>query len=281
MKIFLTCLSAIFSFVLQAQNLSVTAFGGYSNYKGDLQEKNFTATKAHPAYGAGLLYELSNKLSARANFTTGKISAADKDGSKNQNRNLSFSSPITDIHLGAEYNLFNIYERGFTPYVFAGISYFHFNPSALDTSGKEVFLQPLGTEGQGFYAGRKKYSLNQFSLPFGAGAKLALGDNIRVGFEVGFRKTLTDYLDDVSTTYADKNLLTINNGQRSAELAFRGDELKGTVRTYPPAGEQRGQPKFKDWYYFTGLSLSFRLGANAGNGSNKGKAKTGCPGTVY
>lgn len=275
MKTLLTLIFILFSLFSHAQNLSITAFGGFSNYKGDLQEKNFTATKSHPAYGAGLLYEITEKISARANFTVGKISAADKDGNKNKSRNLSFSSPVTDIHLGAEYSLFNIYEKGFTPYVFAGISYFKFNPSALDTSGDKVFLQPLGTEGQGFYDGRKKYNLSQFSLPFGGGVKLALGDNIRIGFEAGFRKTLTDYLDDVSTTYADKDLLTANNGPQAAELAFRGDELKGSLQAYPPAGDQRGQPKFKDWYYFTGLSVAFRLSSISGGGGRK--SGIGCP----
>ncbi len=259
----------------QSQNLSITAFGGFANYKGDLQEKNFTATKSHAAYGAGILYELTDKISARANFTIGRISAADKDGTKNKLRNLSFSSPVTDIHLGAEYNLLNIYEKGFTPYIFAGISYFRFNPSATDTTGQKVFLQPQGTEGQGFYEGRKKYNLSQISLPFGGGIKLALGDNIRIGFEAGLRKTFTDHLDDVSTTYADKDLLIQNNGQQAADIAFRGDELKSALQVYPPAGEQRGQPKFKDWYYFTGLSVAFRLsGMSAGGGRRSG---IGCP----
>ncbi|MEJ7611014.1 MAG: DUF6089 family protein [Ferruginibacter sp.] len=274
MKILLSLLLLASGLYTGAQNLHITVFGGFSNYQGDLQEKRFTTTQAGPAFGAGLLYEITNKISARANFTYGKISADDKTGTKNRDRNLSFSSPITDVHLGVEYNILDIYEKVFTPYVFAGISYFHFNPSAIDSTGNKVFLQPLGTEGQGFFEGRKKYDLNQFAIPFGAGAKLALGENLRIGFEIGLRKTNTDYLDDVSTTFADQQALIANNGPQAAALSFRGDELKNSATAYPAAGAQRGSPKFKDWYYFSGLTLSFRLD---GNGGGNSRSKLGCP----
>ena len=61
------------------------------------------------------------------------------------------------------------------------------------------------------------------------------------------------------------------------DLAYRGDELKnGTA--YPPDGEIRGGPKYKDWYYLTTLNFSFRLGNGNGGG---GHSKTGCPIKVY
>src|SRR6185437_13148643 len=136
------------------------------------------------------------------------------------------------------------------------------------------------TEGEGFIAGRKMYSLTQIGIPFGAGVKLALSDNLNVGLEVGFRKLFTDYLDDVSTTYVDKNLLLANRGQKAVELSYRGDEIKGGSLVYPDSGAQRGNPGSKDWYYFTGLTLSFRLGNGLighGNGKN---ADWDCPKTV-
>ncbi len=277
-RILVFCLM-LFCARLSAQNLSFTLFGGLSNYQGDLQDQRLTTNQANFAYGAGLLYELTDKVSLRGNVSIGKIEAADSRSSRNTNRNLSFTSPLTDVHLGLEYNLLNIYEMGFSPYIFAGISYFHFNPSTLDSSGNKVFLQPLGTEGQGFYDGRKKYNLNQFSIPFGGGIKLALGDNIRVGVELGMRKTNTDYLDDVSTTFADEDLLLQNNGSQAVSLAYREDELKGSTGTYPAVGAQRGDAKNKDWYYFTGVTLSFRLKGMYGGGG--GNSKVGCPVNVY
>jgi Domain of unknown function (DUF6089) len=268
----------LFAYAASAQKLHVTVFGGVANYQGDLQNKRFTLDQSHPAFGAGLLYEITEKLYARANVTFGKISGDDKKNAKNTVRNLSFSSPISDIHLGLEYNFYSLYERAVTPYVFAGISNFSFKPSALDSAGNKIFLQPLSTEGQGFYQNRKPYKLNQFAIPFGAGLKFAFSDNFRIGLEVGLRKTNTDYLDDVSTTFVDEGLLLANRGPKAVELAFRGDELKSGL-SYPADGTQRGGEKYKDWYYFGGINLAIRLrgSGNGGGGKGGGKYKTGCP----
>ena len=269
-------------FAADAQKIHATLFGGIVNYQGDLQPKRFTFDQSHPAVGVGLLYEITEQLYARGNITLGKVSGDDRKNPKYATRNLSFSTPITDIHLGLEYDIINSYQNSLTPYIFAGVSIFKFNPSAVDTAGKKTFLQPLGTEGQGFYPGRKPYSLTSFALPFGGGIKLALTENIRVRVEVGLRKAFTDYIDDVSTTYVDQATLLANNGQRAVDLAFRGDELK-TGLTYPNPNTIRGNPKSKDWYYFTGLGVSFRLGTGNSNGGSGGggKPKTGCPVNVY
>jgi hypothetical protein len=277
-KILIYSICSVLAVTGTAQNLHVTVFGGFSNYQGDLQDKRFTLKQSHAAFGAGFLYEITERLYARANVTFGKISGDDKYNNKNIARNLSFSSPITDIHLGLEYAILNPYEHTLSPYVFAGISNYSFKPSALDTSGRKVYLQPLSTEGQGFYQGRKVYKLNQFAIPFGGGVKFSLSENIRVGVEVGLRKTNTDYLDDVSTTYVDQAILLANRGQLAVDMAFRGDELKNTAQAYPADGSQRGG-KSKDWYYFSGINLSFRLGANKAGGANGrgGKFQTGCP----
>lgn len=262
---------------LPAQNFHITVFGGVSNYQGDLQDKKFTLQESHPAVGFGSLYEITDNLFARANVTFGTVSGDDKksDQLDFRQRNLSFSSPITDVNLGLEYNLLNLYQHRLTPYIFAGISYFHFNPSAIDTSGKKVYLQPLGTEGEGFYDGRTTYSLNQIAIPFGGGFKFAITNNIHLGIEVGLRKLFTDYLDDVSATYADKNLLLTNNGPEAVALAFRGGELN-TGLVYPPAGTVRGNPKSKDWYYFSVITLGFRI-ASSGDGGSGNRSQLRCP----
>jgi opacity protein-like surface antigen len=266
-------------FAGKSQRLSATFFAGAANYQGDLQPRRFTFNQSHFAIGAGLLYELTEKLYARANFTYGSISADDKKNNRNTTRNLNFTSPVLDVHLGAEYHFFSLYERSATPYVFAGVSYFHFNPKAIDSNGSKVALRPLSTEGQGFYKDRKMYNLNQLAIPFGGGIKLAVSDKLRIGIEAGLRKTFTDYMDDVSTTYVDEALLLANRGPKAAELAFRGDELKSGL-TYPADGAQRGGEKFKDWYYFSGVSISYLLGTGGG-GNKGGKNKMGCPMRVY
>ena len=266
-----------------SQKIHVNTFIGIANYQGDLQEKRLTFNQARFAAGGGISYELSEKLLLRAGVIAGRVTADDKLNSKNSFRNLNFTSSVTEGQLAAEYYFRNLYEHSLSPYVFAGLAVYHFNPFTKDTSGNKFFLKPLSTEGQGFYQNRKPYELTQFAIPFGGGVKFALKDNIRVGFELGLRKLFTDYLDDVSTTYVDQDLLLLNQGAKSVELAFRSGELKN-VFTYPPGGTQRGANKAKDWYYFTGLTASFRIGGSdrVGRGNwKRAKSGTGCPTGVY
>ena len=279
-KILLTVAFFLFSSLfLNAQRLHVSLFGGFSNYQGDLQKAKFTFSQAKFAFGAGAAYEITEKFYVRLNVVAGKVSGNDKTNKINASRNLSFSSSITELHLGLEYDLMNVYENRYALYIFAGIGGFKFNPSAIDSLGQKVYLQPLGTEGQGFYEGRKKYALSAMVIPFGGGLKLAVNDDVFVKLEAGVRKTFTDYLDDVSTTYVDREMLLANNGFKAAELAFRGDELKPGL-VYPVPGSIRGSPKRTDYYYIIGASISFRLNTKSDKGYS-GKNKTGCPVNVY
>lgn len=256
-----------------AQKLNVDLFAGSSNYQGDLQDKSFTFNQAHFAGGIGLSYDLSSHFSIRTGVMFGKVSANDKFG-KNKERNLNFSSGLTEGSLGLQYYITPLADHALTPYVFAGVAIYHYNPYTYDTSGSKVYLKSLSTEGEGFVAGRNNYNLTQFAVPIGAGVKLSLTDKINVGLEVGFRKLFTDYLDDVSTNYVDQSLLLANRGAKAVELAYRGGEIKNGSQQYPAAGMQRGSAKNKDLYYFTGLTLSFKLGGGDGIGR---RSEYGCP----
>jgi len=163
--------------------------------------------------------------------------------------------------------------------LFVGVAVYHFNPYTTDTAGRKTYLRPLSTEGEGFLPGKNNYNLTQIAIPFGAGVKLSLSDNVNVGVEVGYRKLFTDYLDDVSTTYVDEATLLANRGAEAVELAYRGNELKNGA-PYPRAGVIRGGAAHRDWYYFTGITASFRLFSGNGLGSSTGTgkhSKYGCP----
>ncbi len=277
---FLILIIAGFSFTCSSQKVWINALAGVSNYQGDLQDKRFTFNQSHLAVGIGVAYEVTDKILVRSGITFGKVAADDKLNSRNNLRNLNFTSNLTEGHLALEYYFRDLYEYSVSPYVFAGLAVYHFDPYTKDSSGTQNFLKPLSTEGEGFLPGTSNYRLTQLSIPFGGGVKFALSDNVRLGVEVGLRKLFTDYLDDVSTNYVDQNLLLQNRGPKAVELAFRGDELKNGS-SYPPSGSKRGGSSVKDWYYFTGLTASFRLGGNGGGYGNKSKSKTGCPTKVY
>jgi len=261
-----------------AQQLHITARGGFAGYQGDLQSKRITLDQSSFAFGLGLKYDFTPHWSVRAEFNSGKIEADDKKNEPQlQLRNLSFQSKVVEGNLLAEYSLFDLTERKITPYFFGGIALFHFNPYAYDTLGNKLYLKPLSTEGQGLpqYPNRKEYKLTQFAIPFGAGFRYRVAENVTLGYELGLRKTFTDYLDDVSTSYVDQFTLAQERGAKAVEMAFRGGELKNSTAVYPPEGEVRGGSDFKDWYYFHGITVTVALKSNGPSGGKKGS--TNCP----
>jgi hypothetical protein len=204
----------------------------------------------------GVQYDLSERLAARSYLTLASLKADDKKGSASmQQRNLNFQTKLFDWELTAQYDIFSLNDKWWTPYVFAGIGLYHYKPYTKDTSGK-VFLQPLSTEGQGFVQGMDNYKLTGVSIPIGIGARYALNEDMRLGIEFGYRKIFTDYLDDVSTNYVSQATLRNARGQTAVDFAWRGDEYNGAP--YPPGGTTRGNPDQKDGYYYFAVTYTVR-----------------------
>jgi hypothetical protein len=255
-------------FISKAQDWHVGLIGGITNYSGDLSEKRVDFRYTRPMVGLMVKKDMNRYLTLRAGFSFGMIAGADSTNSSIdlQARNLSFRSNVWEGQLGAEWNILDIDDKGFTPYIFGGVAVFSFYPWAKDAAGNKVPLRRLSTEGQGLpqYPERgNQYSLHQVAIPFGAGFKYLFTDRWTVGVEIGLRPTFTDYLDDVSTGYIDQNTLLAERGQQAVDMAYRGDEVghKMTPGVYPPDGSQRGSAKYKDWYSFSGITVMYRFGS--------------------
>ena len=187
-------------------------------------------------------------------------------------RNLSFKSKISDVHVGVEFHPLFLprYLSGegdpppFSPYVLAGVGFFAFEPKA-ELNGQWYSLQPLRTEGQGFpqYRDRKPYSLQQRNYHVGAGVRMELTNFIVARIEIDHRILTTDYLDDVSQdSYIEPTLfaqhLSPGRAAIASQIFFRSDELN------PPdafsVNYQRGNPRNKDSYFTLQLKLGVMLG---------------------
>ncbi len=251
-----------FSFVsLHAQRNEIGPFLGTSYYLGDLNpSKHFLLTK--PACGLVYRYILNQRWALKMSGLYGSVEGSDAKAKFNEKRNLSFKSPLFEVSSQIELNFLpyatgNKEKNYFTPYIFAGISVFSFKPKAK-YNGTWYNLQPLGTEGQGTSSsGVKPYSLMKVSFPFGLGFKYSIGDNISIGAEWGIRKTTTDYLDDVSTTYADPVVLSAEHGDIAAILGDRS--LKEPGEDIDNKGLQRGNSNTKDWYSFAGVFITCKF----------------------
>lgn len=241
---------------------------GITNYKGDLDD-DFTLKFTRPGFGFGLFYNFHPHLRARLMFTQGWIGAADSVSTDQFRkwRNLHFRSHLTEFSLQFIYEFFASprlyrYRPRFSPFIFGGVAIFNFDPKAKASDGNWYRLQPLGTEGQFLNDPTreypKPYALTQVSIPLGVGARWTLSERWDLWFELGLRKTFTDYLDDVSDRYPPPDLMLAQMGPIAAELSDRsGYRAQGSSGF--EANDVRGFVNQKDWYVYTGISITYLI----------------------
>lgn len=255
-KHFIIFLMLICSFPVFAQKSEIGAMVGTSFYLGDLNPRTVFGM---PQVAGGIIYRynFTPRWALKADILFAQVAGSDAVTNKNYERNLSFTSPITEISAQVELNFFRLYNaRGknfFSPYIFAGIAVFSFNPQAVDIDGTNYALQHLGTEGQGLEGEKDFYSLVNCAIPFGIGIKFNVARYISIGAEWGMRYTFTDYLDDVSGNYYDNETLNNARGAAIARLADKSEVLH-------EAGTGRGNSTTKDLYSFAGITLTFKFG---------------------
>lgn len=244
------------------QELFATASAGGSNYQGELKDGTFNPAGTRPALGAGVLFAPSERFSVGLEFTHGMIGGSD---SRNRyyfarRRNLHFDTRITEWSMTGRLNLAVGSEPVAIPYLTTGLALFNVDPFTTDASGQRVYLYPLSTEGQGLAGtGSPPHRRTHISVPIGGGFELRLTNRLRLDIELAARKTFTDHIDDVGTSYPDGYTLLSQRGNTAFELAYRGDELPGGDPAFPLAGTLRGNPDSKDWYLFLMMRLRYPI----------------------
>lgn len=273
------------------------------NYVGELDPGPSVVSPAFSftKYNIGLayMYKIKPHLFFRGNLSYGRIKGSDYENASYSEadihrklRNLSFRNQIYELKADLVIDLVGNYlhyrkRPTLVPYVSFGIAYFYHNPEGQTHDGAWVSLKPLSTEGQGLPGtGVKEYSLHQIALPVAFGARYKLTRHFDFGFEIGWRFTFTDYLDDVGGVYADKDYIRAQKGDLAASMSNRTMEAvaidntlqkfvenrqggyvtksntpyEGSgdayVKSYNIPGAQRGD-KNKDWYIVTGFHLIY------------------------
>ena len=247
-------------------NQEFGVLGGTGYYLGDMNSTHFNNLRV----AGGITYRknFDRRFSFKSSALYTNIYADDANSSDpiKVNRNLSFKSDIIELSGQVEFN-FLPYETGnslysWSPFVFIGASIYNHNPKAEASDGQWYSLQELGTEGQTTtsFPNRKKYALTQLSMPFGGGVKIGVSKNFNIIVEYGLRKAFTDYLDDVSTTYAGMPGIDGPSEWNSEPITF---ELADRSLDRPqPKNMTRGDETNNDWYSFSGITLSFRIKGN-------------------
>jgi hypothetical protein len=244
---------------------------GASNYLGEMGGKektrrNFISdikiSKTEMTAGAFARYKFTPLISAKLAANWVRIEGADYESTNRgrAGRNLSFQNNIFELELTGQVFFYEVpdlghtyrYRNDFKMYAFAGVSGFYHSPRA-NYNGEWVKLQPLQTEGV-------HYSRVGMAIPLGIGLFFTIDKKHRIGWEFNWRTTFTDYLDDVSTVYADPADLT---SAEAIALANRRNELGDdadvpSALNYEP-GSKRGDPSHNDTYLSTSVYYSYIL----------------------
>lgn len=238
--------------------------GGLNKIGTDYSVVDLEFSMTRPAASIAYRYKFAKNFNVHGSFNYLLVSGNDKLTTEpfRNNRNLNFKSNIFEAAVRAELSLFLFNNKTSHRYsikntmsrrhkglkweyiAFIGIGGFYFNPKGQHPmTGQWVKLHPLHTEGQGLPGGPKQYKRVSISIPMGVAVRVILNKEWSVGAEINYRKTFTDYIDDVSTRYyPDRKLQADTYGPNSVIMA---DPSKGIIptATMPNAdgtGAQRG-----------------------------------------
>ena len=233
---------------------------GVAYYFGDLNTE-FDLSKPGLALNAFGRYNFDERISMKFGLYYGRITGDDSrsDNAFQQSRNLDFFSNIWDGTVQIEFNFFPYIHgsknRNFTPYIFAGLSAFQYSPKT-ELNGTTYRLRDFGTEGQDI---GEEYNLFKLGIAYGGGLKWDLNYYWSMNIELSGRFLFHDYLDDVSGTYPNPNVLIAQRGQIAADLSDRSDP-DAAGGQIGQAGVQRGNSKNNDSYNFATVGIAYYFG---------------------
>lgn len=221
-------------------------YGGESYYLGELNKNHFVPFNI--SFGPRLRYNFDQRIGVKGLLTYSKISGDDANSrnSFKKDRNFSFESGLFEAAFVGEFN-FKSYSpldpksTSGTPFLFLGLGYVRHNPKTR-IDGNLVNTSDLQTEGVSF-------NKNIFSIPVGIGYKLR-SNKFSFEFSWGIRKTSSDYLDDVSTNFANSLQDNEDNSQTDKTNSTQYENVSNI---------KRGDRYNKDWYVFTGLTIFINL----------------------
>lgn len=145
-------------------------------------------------------------------------------------RRLSYSNEITEFSAGLEYNFFEFdthkeFAHLFTPYLFAGVTYFRQDDLFFSTIRQHEIAQKISQD-------NKTERVDSWAIPFALGVKAKIGGTrFLFGAEVSAKYTFSNNLDGSMPSF-DK------------ETKSRWFGNRGT----------------NDWYFVTGFYITYTFG---------------------
>lgn len=180
-------------------------------------------------WGAGLQY--LTKVNAHIAFTIDGnyirliadddlVSSAKRGKTTNAYiRNLHMRNDVIELGLHGRYEFLPTYDyftkrKKLNGFATMGVGLLYSNPQAKDSSGNWRNLSSVHTE-------NKSYSSFTAYIPVSVGVTYKISNHFDIEFELGYRFTFSDYLDDAKGTYVDPTTLQSDDAKffsnRSAE----------------------------------------------------------------
>ncbi len=251
---------------------------GASNYLGDIgggegtrrdfvMDMKFNATRWN--LGGFYRYRISPKIGIKGTLNYIRLAGDDANTTYpyRRGRNLNFKNDMFELAAIGELYIYKVndvggtgrYTSDFNLYLFGGAGLFYSNPKGQAANGDWIALQPLQTEGVA-------YSKFNFTIPAGVGFYYTINRKYRLGMEISWRTTFTDYIDDVSSLYiahTDPAAAAMANKTNQAvidQIAIDNPDADKLpkVTTYQP-GRKRGDDSHDDSYLTATVNFSWAI----------------------
>lgn len=235
------------------RNLVLSVGTGTTHYYGDLAKPGDNSN-IKPNLAIGARYNFYRWFSAGLDATWFMLGGNDNTDPVKEIRNLSFQSNNLEISGVIHVSLFEedrrFYMRPFAnPYVYGGIGFVSYNPTA-ELNGERYNLKKLNTSGE-------SYSGFTASIPIGLGVKFRVNPFINIALDGGYRFSLSDNLDDVSSgIYPDPASFTDETARLLSDRTW--ETLPAGTPTWAEQGKElRGNPGDKDGYFIFNVKFEY------------------------
>ena len=229
-KLLILCLFLSAHILSNAQSFEAGLFVGGAFYNGDIDVKpKNTLPQTRVVAGIFGRYPFNSSWALKAQLTHGQLYGDEKKyptTDYRSQRGFSFKTQLTEINTQLEWHFLKM-DKSFY----------------LEDSDPAISLYVFAGGGVAFFDPKANFnepnpiiddvSLDKFAtfsratpiIPTGMGAKIKIGQSLIIGVEGGVRTTFTDYLDGISRLVA---------------------------------------AKFRDYYVFSGITISYEFGGGGG-----------------
>ena len=126
-------------------------------------------------------------------------------------RNLHMRNDVIELGIHGRYEFLPTFDyytkrKKINGFATLGFGLLYSNPQAKDSSGNWHNLRSMQTE-------NKSYSKFTAYIPVSLGLQYRINNHFDIEFELGYRFTFTDYLDDAKGTYVDPSTLESNDAK--------------------------------------------------------------------